>query len=44
MIPGGKSASITTKIVKMAPKLLAVWGMERAFKPAVESVKKAVNG
>ena len=44
MIPGGKSASITTKIVKMAPKLLAVWGMERAFKPAVESIKKAVNG
>lgn len=44
MIPGGKSASITTKIVKMAPKLLAVWGMERAFKPAVDSVKKAVNG
>lgn len=44
MIPGGKSASITTKIVKMAPKLLAVWGMERAFKPAADSVKKAVNG
>lgn len=44
MIPGGKSASITTKIIKMAPKLLAVWGMERAFKPAVESVKKVVNG
>ena len=44
MIPGGKSASITTKIVKMAPKLLAVWGMGRAFKPAIESVKKAVNG
>ena len=44
MIPGGKSASITTKIVKLAPKLLAVWGMERAFKPAVESIKKAVNG
>ena len=44
MIPGGKSASITTKIVKFAPKLLAVWGMERAFKPAADSVKKAVNG
>lgn len=44
MIPGGKSASIVSKLAKNAPKLLAVWGVSNAFKPAKESLQKVING
>lgn len=44
MIPGGKSASIVSKLAKNAPKLLAVWGVSRAFTPAKQSLQKVING
>lgn len=44
MIPGGKSASIVSKLAKNAPKLLAVWGVSKAFTPAKQSLQKVING
>ena len=44
MIPGGKSTSIVSKLAKNAPKLLAVWGVSKAFTPAKQSLQKVING
>lgn len=44
MLPGGKSGSITSKLVKWAPRLLTIWGASQTFKPAYESIKKVSEG
>lgn len=44
MLPGGKAGSITSKLVKWAPRLLTIWGASQTFKPAYESIKKVSEG
>lgn len=44
MIPGGKAGSITSKLVKWAPRLMTIWGASQTFKPAYESIKKVSEG
>ena len=44
MLPGGRAGSITSKLVKWAPRLLTIWGASQTFKPAYESIKKVSEG
>ena len=44
MIPGGKAGSITSRLIKWAPRLITIWGASQTFKPAYESIKKVSEG
>lgn len=47
LVPGfgaaGKSAKIVKNVVKLAPKILTLWGTAQAYEPAKEALSKLMN-
>lgn len=47
LVPGfgaaGKSAKIVNNVVKLAPKILTLWGTAQAYEPAKEALSKLMN-